>query len=278
MNQRQQSLMRRLERFQIDEPNTEFTFARRLAGENGWTASFAARVIVEYKRFLFLASAAGHPVTPSEEVDQAWHLHLTYTRSYWDKLCVECLESPLHHDPTQGGAAEREKFHDWYAATLKSYQRFFGHPPPPDIWPDGRKRFGINRIQRIDSNRNWIIPKPWAERPAAFLPLAALLFVPLIAAPEFAIVVVLFIIIAIVVAAGHVAFVIYLIRFARRQVAAGKKKGKRSSGGLLSEGGDSGGGGDAGCGASGCGGGGCGGGGCGGGGCGGGGCGGGGGV
>ncbi|MEK6230809.1 MAG: hypothetical protein N2A42_03075 [Luteolibacter sp.] len=35
--------------------------------------------MTEYKRFVALAMLAGHPVTPSEEVDQAWHLHLVYT-------------------------------------------------------------------------------------------------------------------------------------------------------------------------------------------------------
>ncbi len=41
----------------------------------------------EYRRFAFLAATAGHPVTPSDAVDQAWHLHLTYSRDYWDRFC-----------------------------------------------------------------------------------------------------------------------------------------------------------------------------------------------
>ena len=88
---------------------------QRLARDNGWTFEFAERVVEEYRRFAFLAKTAGHPVTPSDEVDQMWHLHLTYTRSYWDDFCGRVLEAPLHHDPTQGGRAEGEKFDDWYA-------------------------------------------------------------------------------------------------------------------------------------------------------------------
>ena len=78
------------------------------------------RAIEEYKRFVFLAMAAGHPVTPLDEVDQVWHLHLCYTRSYWEDLCGEVLRAPLHHGPTRGGAAERARFDDQYRRTLAS--------------------------------------------------------------------------------------------------------------------------------------------------------------
>jgi hypothetical protein len=43
-------------------------------------------VLGEYRRFLFLAMEAGHPVSPSRAVDLAWHQHLLDTRSYWQLL------------------------------------------------------------------------------------------------------------------------------------------------------------------------------------------------
>ncbi|MEJ7660653.1 MAG: hypothetical protein WKG07_14075 [Hymenobacter sp.] len=58
------------------------SFSHRLARDNGWSLAFARRVVLEYKKFVYLAATCGHPVTPSDEVDQAWHLHLVYTRSY----------------------------------------------------------------------------------------------------------------------------------------------------------------------------------------------------
>ena len=67
----------------MDEPGAALPFTSRLAREQGWSHAFAARAIREYKRFLILAMEAGHPVTPSEAVDQVWHLHLVYTVSYW---------------------------------------------------------------------------------------------------------------------------------------------------------------------------------------------------
>lgn len=157
-------LLRKIMEFEIDDGEPTLTFARRLARENGWPLPFAERVIVEYKRFVYLAVAAGHPVTPSEEVDEAWHLHLTYTESYWNRLCREVLSRPLHHNPTRGGAAENAKFEDWYAKTLESYATIFGSPPPGDIWPGVRERFTTSvQRRKIEPNRYWIIPKPRAR-------------------------------------------------------------------------------------------------------------------
>jgi uncharacterized protein (TIGR04222 family) len=161
MNACQQALYLRLMQFEIDEPGVELTFAQRLARENGWTIAYAERVICEYKRFLFLAMHAGHVVTPSEQVDQAWHLHLTYTRSYWERLCRQVLGRPLHHGPTKGGAKEQQKYRELYQQTLASYRRCFGCQPPGDIWSDVDTRFGDDLHHRaVNTRRYWIIPKP----------------------------------------------------------------------------------------------------------------------
>ena len=58
MNRSQQILLDRLLTFQIDQPGTKLTFGRRLARENGWSLAYAERVIVEYKKFLFLAATS----------------------------------------------------------------------------------------------------------------------------------------------------------------------------------------------------------------------------
>ena len=128
-------LRARLQAFTPDEPGVVFPFSARLAQEQGWTRAHAGRVVREYLRFVYLAATAGHPVTPSKRVDEAWHLHLTYTRDYWDELCGRVLGRPLHHEPTRGGSDEDAKFGDWYARTLDSYRTAFAEEPPPDIWP-----------------------------------------------------------------------------------------------------------------------------------------------
>ena len=89
------------------------------------------------KRFCFLAATVDHQVTPSDAIDQAWHLHLTYSRDYWERFCPAVLGRPLHHGPTAGGSAEQHRYFEQYAATLKSYEQAFGAPPPADLWlPD----------------------------------------------------------------------------------------------------------------------------------------------
>ncbi len=131
-----------LQGYAIGPTDAVLTFRARLARENRWDMTFAERVIGEYKRFCFLAVTAGHEVTPSDAVDQAWHLHLTYSRDYWERFCPEVLGQPLHHGPTAGGTAERNRYFEQYAQTLKSYEGAFGEPPPADIWPPAAQRFG----------------------------------------------------------------------------------------------------------------------------------------
>jgi len=130
----------RISSYQFGPPDAALPFAARLARDNGWRARWTARVIEEYRRFAFLAVTGEAPVTPSDAVDQAWHLHLTYTRDYWEHFCPNVLGKPLHHGPTAGGADERNRFFAQYADTLARYQAAFGAPPPSDIWPSAAQR------------------------------------------------------------------------------------------------------------------------------------------
>lgn len=168
MNDRMREVWTKLEAFEIDDLSQgapELTFAERLARENRWSVGYARRVVEEYRKFVFLSQFAGHKVTPSHEVDQAWHLHITYTRSYWDRLCGQVLRAPLHHEPTRGGEREDAKFDDWYQKTRESYLRLFHHEPPLDIWPPSDVRFDpTQRWQRVDTSRWWMVPKRRTRR------------------------------------------------------------------------------------------------------------------
>ncbi|HVK02716.1 MAG TPA: hypothetical protein VM490_04545, partial [Armatimonadaceae bacterium] len=135
MNAELNPLWKRISDFTFDVPDAPLSFSRRLARENGWSPAYTRRVLDEYRRFLFLATVAAHPVTPSDAVDGAWHLHLLYTQSYWEDLCRDTLGRPLHHGPTKGGASEDVRFEDQYARTLAAYRQWFGQAPPADIWP-----------------------------------------------------------------------------------------------------------------------------------------------
>lgn len=158
-------LWNRLQAFELDEPDSSLPFTSRLAREQGWAHAEAARAVVEYKRFLFLAAVAGHPVSPPEAVDHVWHLHLLYTRSYWERLCKEILGFDLHHEPTKGGADETDKFTDWYARTLESYRTHFGEEPPRELWPTPEEKARQNPQARwVERSRFWLLPKFWPFR------------------------------------------------------------------------------------------------------------------
>ena len=257
-------LWRRLEAFTIGDPSAELSFARRLARENAWDLAFAGRVIAEYKRFIYLAMEAGHPVTPSDEVDQAWHLHLLYTESYWHDLCRDVLGRALHHGPTRGGEAEGVRYEENYRRTLASYEKWFGEKPPADIWPPAHVRFGESTGQvRVNTAQHWIINKRAARKTAAigaftFLSLAGLgAAAPLAAGGIIELVSMILFVLVIVL------FVVAITAMVRR---GGRGHGSGCSGGFTCGSGCGSGRGDSsGCASSGCGGGGCGGGGCGGG-------------
>jgi len=149
-----------LSRYRIGPDDAALSFAGRLARDNGWRLSHAERVVGEYRRFCYLAVTAGHSVTPSDAVDQAWHLHLTYTRDYWERFCP-LLGRPLHHGPTAGGRAEHDRYFTQYADTLRSYEAVFG-PPPADIWPDARRRLLVDpRARRVHPREALVLPYRW---------------------------------------------------------------------------------------------------------------------
>lgn len=167
-----EEVYRQVKQFSLDDPDAILPFSKKLAKENGWTAQYTQRVIDEYKKFMVLAVVAAHPVTPSEQVDQVWHLHLTYTHSYWDKFCAETLQKSLHHCPTLGGIREYEKFYQWYSKTLISYEKFFNQPPPPDIWAPPAIRINQGKgFMRINTQAYWLIPKSSFQFPKLTLSL-----------------------------------------------------------------------------------------------------------
>ena len=149
-----------LSRYSIGPADAALPFATRLARENGWTDAQAKRVIAEYMRFCFLAATGDREVTPSDAVDQAWHLHLTYSRDYWERFCPEILGRPLHHGPTAGGATERHRYFEQYAGTLERYEQVFGETPPADIWPHAARRLIEDpKARRVHPRDAIIIPK-----------------------------------------------------------------------------------------------------------------------
>jgi uncharacterized protein (TIGR04222 family) len=158
--QQEPQLYQRICAYELDDPSHEIGFLAQLMRANGWSRPFALRAIGEYRKFVFLALVADHQVTPSDQVDQVWHLHLLFSEDYWNDFCPRVLGRPLHHQPTRGGKAERDRFHEQYRATIRSYRQSFGEPPA-DLWPPVDVRFGRDlQMQRGPIRRPF---RPWVR-------------------------------------------------------------------------------------------------------------------
>ena len=167
LDKQQQELYQRICDYELDDSSHEFGFLAHLMRANGWSRPFALRAIEEYRKFVFLALVADHPVTPSDQVDQVWHLHLLCSDAYWNDFCPRVLGRPLHHHPAKGGQAERDRFHEQYRATIRSYRQHFGESSA-DLWPPVDVRFGSDqqmrrgRIRRtLRSWRGWLAWRRW---------------------------------------------------------------------------------------------------------------------
>jgi uncharacterized protein (TIGR04222 family) len=142
------------------ESSDRLDFTARLAREQGWTRDEARSAVAEYRKFCFLTATVGRCMTPSEIVDQVWHLHLTYTRDYWNVFCPQVLGCDLHHEPTRGNAGETAQFRECYADTLAEYHQHFG-VPPERYWPGTLERFRAGeRFRWIDRERHMVLPRP----------------------------------------------------------------------------------------------------------------------
>ncbi len=172
-------LRQRIERFALSDPQAQVSFESKLALDNHWTLGYAQTVTDEYRRFLFLTQTAGATVCPSNDVDMAWHLHLTQTRSY-QRLGDEVLGGYLHHTQSTGGADELQRHRAMYEFTLTAYRQAFGQDAAPEIWPGVAQRFGVPL--RPAPATTWTSPKfvaAAAYKPAVSIVVLALISVAL---------------------------------------------------------------------------------------------------
>ncbi|WP_118952187.1 glycine-rich domain-containing protein [Taibaiella helva] len=130
----QLALWQKISAFRFDERGASFPFSRKLARENGWTYAFSKEAIEEYRKFIFLCCISPHGASPSEVIDEVWHLHLLYTQNYWQAFCRDTLGQDIHHHPSNGGPEESKKHEQWQTDTLTLYHRTFGYEAPELFW------------------------------------------------------------------------------------------------------------------------------------------------
>lgn len=151
MNEDEQKLWVKIQNFEINKKGVAFTFSQRLAKENNLTHEFAKEIVEEYKKFIFLCCISNKMVSPSYYVDLAWHLHLTYTKSYWNEMCRDILGKEIHHMPTEGGKSEDLKFKGFYDYTLAFYKEKFGNEPVTKVWKNKPVTITHTNLQLVKS-------------------------------------------------------------------------------------------------------------------------------
>lgn len=98
----------------------------------GWTAAYAERMEIAYKRYLILHLR--HPqltLAPEQDVDRFWHLHILDTRKYAAD-CEACFGYFLHHFPYLGlrGEADAAALQTAFLSMQALYAQEFGEPVP----------------------------------------------------------------------------------------------------------------------------------------------------
>ena len=127
-------LLEKIMQFQVISDGDNKLFIKKLSKQNSWSISFSERAFFEYKRFIYLASIAHHRVVPSKIIDTVWHLHLTFTQSYWIEWCGDVLQKQIHHTPSSLTIKSKRRDFEGYNDTIILYKKIFKSEPPTEFW------------------------------------------------------------------------------------------------------------------------------------------------
>jgi len=100
----------------------------RIAKEHDYSVQTAEALLREAKRMLYLSIVIGGAISPSVEIDDAWHEMLMFTRFY--REFADFIGGFIHHDPTPGPPDGGRL----YAQTKENYEKAFGIKPDPRCW------------------------------------------------------------------------------------------------------------------------------------------------
>jgi len=96
--------------------------------------------IDEYKKYLYLSLVTKTEQTPSEEVDQVWHYHISYLQDYQVFSSQKMGSDFFHHNPSDGTTEDDVKYRGVYDNTKSALQNFFGSVNRY-AWPSTQIRF-----------------------------------------------------------------------------------------------------------------------------------------
>lgn len=146
-------LWEKVKLFDLDENAGSYSFSVRLAAENKWTKSFTDQVILEYKKFMFLAAVSNQMVSPAELVDIVWHQHLIFTKSYSDFCSL--LGKDIQHIPSTHHHQEDQSFRMAMEHTGRLYNDHFGEQPE-SIWKRAEMLESLN-LQPAKRDLNFLL-------------------------------------------------------------------------------------------------------------------------
>jgi len=99
-----------------------------LMKNNNWDLQYTEKVIIEYLKFMCVASKVD-VVVPSIAIDEAWHTHILNTRDYMN-FCLENYGTIIHHTPSP----VNDELINQFDETKTTYEKMFGTVPSSDVW------------------------------------------------------------------------------------------------------------------------------------------------
>jgi hypothetical protein len=99
------------------------------------------KYIREYKKFVLMVACTQYMVSPSEQVDQVWHLHQNFNPKKYREDCTPVFGRILIHCPSLGGPSEDAKYEGIYDQTVQYYHSLFNNERPKEIWEPLDERF-----------------------------------------------------------------------------------------------------------------------------------------
>ena len=133
--------------FQVVCNGDEKLFIYKLSKENKWSIAFSEQAFFEYKRFIYLASLGRTRVVPSKIIDKVWHLHLSFTKSYWIEMCENILQKEIHHNPSLLTTDSKTRDLEDFRNTIDLYRQVYNAIPPVACW----------QIKERDRSSNWLL-------------------------------------------------------------------------------------------------------------------------
>ena len=112
----------------------------------------AELLIAEYKKFLIMSVICNFPIAPSGYVDEAWHLHMLFTKEYID-FSKKVGKAVILHVPLINDAIEeKQNLKDFYKQTIEAYMEIFGGSVDQSFWPIDKK----DADTRLEHNFRWV--------------------------------------------------------------------------------------------------------------------------